>query len=116
MALFTFCFEGFGLPHFNSGLETKKIAKYFFDNRIHSEWLISLKNGLYVPGPASKVARPELMLIANHLWGPSYVSMETALSYWGLIPERVYETTSDTVKRSRMFKTELGRFSYRNSP
>ena len=83
---------------------------------VKSGWLISLKNGLYVPGPSSKVPRPELMLIANHLWGPSYVSMETALSYWGLIPERVYETASVTVKRSRLFKTELGRFSYRNSP
>lgn len=81
-----------------------------------SGWLISLKNGLYVPGPASKIQGPELMLIANHLCGPSYVSMESALSYWGMIPERVYETTSVTVKPSRIYKTELGRFSYRSSP
>ncbi|MCH7396541.1 hypothetical protein MM236_01015 [Belliella sp. DSM 107340] len=77
--------------------------------------LIGLKKGLYVPGPKSKIIRPELFLIANHLWGPSYISMETALSYWGMIPERVFETTSVTIKSAKVFKTELGKFSYKKS-
>ncbi len=83
---------------------------------IQAGWLTSLKNGLYIPGPKSKMPQPEPLLIANHLWGPSYVSMETALSYWGLIPERVLETTSITTKASKTYQTAIGRFSYRQAP
>jgi len=57
---------------------------------------------------------PVPFLIANHLYGPSYVSFQTALRHYGLIPERVYETQSMTIKHSRSFATPLGSFSYRN--
>jgi len=72
-----------------------------------SEWikngeLISLRRGLYIPGPKSDIEKPEPFLIANHLCGPSYVSLESALSYWGLIPERVYEITSVTLKSKKI--------------
>ena len=78
--------------------------------------LTAVKNGLYVSGPKMKLVRPEPFLVANHLRGPSYVSMETALSYWGLIPERVYEVSSVTTKSSRAYKTPLGAFTYMHSP
>lgn len=74
--------------------------------------LTTIKNGLYIPGPVTNVLKPEPFLIANHLWGPSYISLESALSYWGLIPERVYEVTSVTVKPFKIYKTFIGRFSY----
>lgn len=74
--------------------------------------LIAVKRGIYVPGPKVNVARPESFLLANHLHGPSYVSLETALSYHGMIPERVYEITSVTTTASKTFKTPVGRFSY----
>lgn len=38
------------------------------------------------------MATPESFLIANHLNGLSYISLESALSYWGYIPEQVEET------------------------
>jgi hypothetical protein len=79
---------------------------------IKKEELISIKRGLYIPGPKLRLPLPASSLIANHLWGPSYVSMETALSYWGLIPERVYETTSVTIKIAKNYKTPAGRFIY----
>lgn len=78
--------------------------------------LTSIKKGLYVAGPNINIARPASFLIANHLWGPSYVSMDAALSYWGLIPERVFEVSSLTIKTSKIYKTSLGRFSYLNAP
>lgn len=78
--------------------------------------LIPLKKGLYVAGTKTDLAAPEPFLIANHLWGPSYVSLESALSYWGLIPERVYEINSITTKLSKKYKTPLGRFNYRSMP
>ena len=83
---------------------------------IKSGDLISLKKGLYVPGLNADLTGPELFLIANHLWGPSYVSLESAMSYWGLIPERVYEISSVTMKLSKKYKTPKGRFSYRFMP
>lgn len=83
---------------------------------IKSGDLIPLKKGLYIAGIKTDLIRPEPFLIANHLWGPSYVSLESALSYWGLIPERVYEVSSITMKLSKKYKTPTGRFSYRFMP
>jgi len=74
--------------------------------------LISIRRGLYIPGPKMDLPGPEPFLIANHLRGPSYVSLESALSYWNLIPERVFEISSVTIKTSRRYKTSVGRFSY----
>lgn len=74
--------------------------------------LESVKKGLYVAGPAIKTAKPEPFLLANHILGPSYVSLDTALSYHGWIPERVYEVASMTTKASRKFTTPRGVFTY----
>lgn len=78
-------------------------------------YLTSVKKGLYIPGSKLNILPPELFLIANHLWGPSYISLESALSHWGFIPEKVHEITSITTKSSKTYKTEIGRFSYRHS-
>ena len=78
--------------------------------------LVSLRRGLYVPGPATGLPVPASFLIANHLRGPSYVSLEAALSYWGFIPERTYEISSVTIKPTKKFKTPIGRFGYQQLP
>lgn len=79
--------------------------------------LQTLKKGLYIAGPSIGTAeKPDFMLLANHILGPSYVSVETALSYHGLIPERVYEVASMTTKASRTFKTAAGLFTYARLP
>ena len=75
--------------------------------------IIRLKRGLYVRSTEDG-ALPVPFLIANHLYGPSYVSLQTALRHYGLIPERVFETQSMTIKHSREFDTPLGRYNYRN--
>lgn len=74
--------------------------------------LISVRRGLYITGPKMDLPTPEPFLIANHLRGPSYVSLESALSYWNMIPERAYEISSVTIKTSKLYKTQVGRFSY----
>ena len=74
--------------------------------------LLHVKRGIYIPGPRLKVAPPELFLLANHISGPSYISLDSALSYWGLIPERVYEISSVTTDLSKTYSTATGRFSY----
>jgi len=79
---------------------------------VRQQILTPVKRGLFIPGPATKVGQPEPFLLANHLYGPSYVSMETALSHWGLIPEKVYEIASMTTRRSVEYDTKAGRFTY----
>jgi hypothetical protein len=74
--------------------------------------LQQVKRGLYVAGPGISSSRPDPFLLANHILGPSYVSLESALSYHGLIPEKVYEITSVTSKATREFSTPLGIYSY----
>ncbi|MBI5606639.1 MAG: hypothetical protein HY879_25190 [Deltaproteobacteria bacterium] len=54
-----------------------------------------------------------LFEIANRIYPPSYVSFEMALSFYGLIPEAVYGTTSATTRRTRSFATPIGEFIYR---
>ena len=52
--------------------------------------IIRLKRGMYVVSPDANKQLLSIELIANHIYGPSYVSMESALRYHGLIPEQVY--------------------------
>ncbi len=94
-------------PHIKGG--NQKIRSLERDKQI-----IRLKRGLYVANPevTGKILSTEL--IANHLYAPSYVSMSSALRYYGLIPETVYIGQSMTLKHSRNFDTPLGRFEYRH--
>jgi hypothetical protein len=83
---------------------------------IKSGELVSLRRGLYVPGPELDLPLPDSFVVANHLRGPSYISLESALSYWNLIPERVYEISSVTTKTSKTYNTAIGRFSFQHLP
>jgi len=90
------------------------------NDKIHyliSEGILQpVKRGLYVAGPKITSTKPDPFLLANHILGPSYVSLESALSYYGLIPEKVYEITSVTTKARRRFTTPLGVYSYTRLP
>lgn len=74
--------------------------------------LLRIKKGLYVVSPSVTRVPLSPELIANHVYAPSYVSMHSALRYYGLIPEAVYSVQSMTVKHTRCFDTPLGRFDY----
>ena len=74
--------------------------------------LVRLKRGLYITANG----KPNLFLVANHLYGPSYVSCESALRYYGLIPEHVESVISVSTLRSKEFENALGHFSYRHIP
>ena len=74
--------------------------------------LIRLKRGLYVVSSEVSGKPVNACLCANHIYGPSYVSQQWALRWYGLIPERVYTMTSVTTKRTRVFENALGRFTY----
>lgn len=76
--------------------------------------IIRLKRGLYVVSPDESGKLLSTELIANHLYGPSYVSMESALRYYGLIPESIHLVRSMATKRSRVFENSISRFEYIN--
>jgi hypothetical protein len=75
--------------------------------------IIRVKKGLYVFGVG--VARKPFSreILANLIYGPSYVSLEYALQHHGLIPEGVAAVTSVTCARARSFSTPVGLFIYR---
>lgn len=78
--------------------------------------IIRVKKGLYVLGDRFRTRPFSKELLANLIFGPSYISLEYALQYYGMIPERVEAVTSVTTGRSRRFMTPLGLFIYRNIP
>jgi predicted transcriptional regulator of viral defense system len=78
--------------------------------------LIRLKKGVYTLGEDYQTASIDMISLANTLYAPSYVSFDYALSYYGLIPERVYEITSATMRMKKEFDTPLGRFTYKPVP
>ena len=75
--------------------------------------LIRLKRGLYVVSPEISGKDLSVGLIANHIYGPSYVSLHWALRFYGLIPERIDTVTSITTRHTREFENSLGRFTFR---
>lgn len=77
--------------------------------------IIKIKKGLYVLSGDSRTAPVSKPLLANLIYGPSYVSLDFALSYHGLIPEGVFELCSMTPKRVKCYDTPLGRFTYTHS-
>lgn len=76
--------------------------------------LIQLRRGLYMLGPSDRKIGPSRMYVANQLYGPSYVSLEYALGYYGLIPERVVAVTSVATRKTAHFTNELGSFTYQH--
>ena len=74
--------------------------------------IIRVKKGLYVFGPTFRRAPFSRELLANLIYGPSYVSLEWALSFYGFIPEGVDTVTSVTTAKPRVFATPVGRFTY----
>ena len=75
--------------------------------------LFRLRTGLYETD-----ARAEPLFLAAAILAPSYVSFETALSFYGLIPERVYAITSASFlqRKNKVFENCFGRFTYTDVP
>lgn len=78
--------------------------------------LIRLKRNLYIVSKELTGKDTDTRLCANHIYGPSYVSIQWALRYYGMIPEQVFRMTCVTTKHSRSFKTPIGEFSYMQVP
>ena len=80
---------------------------------IRDEKLFKIVTGLYETNPNTPG-----YLLAGSIYGPSYISFEYALSYYGLIPEKVTTITCATLdkKKKKIFTTQFGIFTYRDIP
>lgn len=81
---------------------------------LRSGTLIRVRKGLYVRNdPRNPYSRE---ILANLIFGPSYVSLEFALQHHGLIPEAVRLVTSVTTGRNKKYLTPVGSFEYCHLP
>lgn len=78
--------------------------------------IIRVKKGLYLFGDDYRRKPYSREVLANLMYGPSYVSLDYALQFHGLIPERVLTVTSVSIGRGRRFETPAGSFTYRQIP
>lgn len=86
-----------------------QLARWIKDGRV-----IRIHKGLYVLTEPYRKYRIELYAIANALKSPSYVSLQSALAWPGLIPEYVPAVVSVTTGRPQTIQTPLGRFEFRH--
>ncbi len=83
---------------------------------LKSNEIIRVKKGIYVFGEKWRQRPYSLEVLANLIYGPSYISFEYALAYYNLIPEGVTRVTSASNKRSKLFSTPVGEFVYHFVP
>ncbi len=84
-----------------------QLARWVNTGRIYQ-----LRRGLYALAPPYQKIKPHPFFIANHLQRASYISLQSALAYYGLIPDVVNMTTSVTTGRPERLETPLGVFAY----
>jgi len=108
--------------HYISGTDLHYILDKSPDSRqaiikraISKGYLLPLRRDLYLI-KNSKQSLLNSFEIAMIIYGPSYVSFESALSYHGWIPEAARTTTCASVKRAKEFETPVGIFSYEHVP
>jgi len=105
-------------PVFNTGflsaVEDSKYLRVQISRWVRQKRLIKLKKGYYMLNKPYIKDFPNKMFIANLLKQPSYISFESALSYYSLIPEYVPSIKSITTARPQTIYNELGIFIYKH--
>lgn len=95
-----------------------KIWNEQFDRNNFRRWekqgkIIRLRQGYYT-FPALKANGDAPFYFANKIYAPSYISLESALSFYGMIPEGVIQITSVTARKPRSFHNSFGNYIYRS--
>ncbi|MBW7997648.1 MAG: hypothetical protein FVQ81_13940 [Candidatus Glassbacteria bacterium] len=83
------------------------------DRWAKKDYLRKIRQGYYTLSQ-QQIDQQFLFYAANKIYNPSYLSLETALKYYGLIPEEIFQLTSVTTKKTAKFATPVGNFSYRH--
>ena len=91
-----------------------KIVRLQLTRWVNSGRIYQLRRGLYSIAPPYQKIKPHPFLVANRLQRASYVSLQSALAFYGLIPEIVNITVSITAGRPERLETPLGIFEFRH--
>ena len=105
-------FNEFDYTTLLDALKTYRYPRNRISSLLKKGEIIRIKKGIYLLGPDQRKTPYVPEILANMIYGPSYISLEYALSRYGLIPEGVHTVTSVTSERNREFKTPAGRFTY----
>jgi len=97
-----------------AGLDSASEVRRQLSRWTASGRLIQLRRGLYALAPPFARSSPSVLAIASRIRKPSYVSLQSALSYHGATPESTPVITSVTTGRPGRFETPLGDFLYRH--
>jgi hypothetical protein len=108
--------EEFDYQTLLDGLKDYSRPRDKITDMLRKKMLIRVKKGIYVFGETYARGPFSREVLANMIYGPSYVSLDYALHYYALIPERVEAVTSVTCGRSRRFSTPVGLFVYHMIP
>ena len=81
---------------------------------VKKDYLIPLKRGLYIFSSQWRKIQSSVLFMANFFTLPSYVSLEQALAFYQIIPEKATVITSVTTKKTKIFKNLVGSFEYRS--
>ena len=100
--------------HLYAGADTPQQIQRQLTDWVRAGKVVQLRRGLYTLAPPYQVEPPHSYLIANHLVRGSYVSLQLALSHYGLIPDHVAVVTSVTTGRPGMWHNPYGHFSYQH--
>ncbi len=90
----------------------KTNKRRFIGQLIKKGYIVRIKKGLYVWSEQLDPTGYSKEILSNLIYGPSYVSLEYALSFYGLIPERVEAVTAVTFKKNKLFISPAGSFEY----
>lgn len=102
----------FGLFHLLQLGDTKRNAQNQLVRWEKEGRIWRLKRGLYTLPDDLRAAPLSPRWLANHLYSPSYISLDFALSFYELIPELVTTITSISIAKTASFQNPLGRFTY----
>ena len=91
-----------------------QIVRLQLSRWVNSGRIYQLRRGLYSIAPPYQKIKPHPFLVANNLQKASYVSLQSALAYYGLIPEVVNITTSVSTGRPEKLETPLGIYDFRH--
>ena len=89
-----------------------------FDRNNLTRWcrkglLMKLRNQYYA-FPEYRQVPDFSRYVANRIYAPSYISLHSALSFYGMIPEEVVQMTSVTTLKTAKFENDFGTFHYQN--
>ncbi len=83
---------------------------------IQNKELVRIRRGLYILGDKYRRFQISKKVLSVHIYTPSYVSFESALSIYGIIPDITQNIVAASFSRSKTFKTKVGIYKYISIP